>query len=80
MDEFKVFDILVYCILGLLGYLWNSLRSSIVLLFAKHDEDSDNLASNYMKEEDVIAFVKSEITKAKQELKIERLENEVNRK
>lgn len=54
--------------IGLGGYLWNSLRQSVMLLFKKHDEDTANLADNHYTRDEVDKLVNDAVKIAKLEL------------
>lgn len=75
MDEIKIIDYLTMALIGLGGYLWKSLRDSVMLLFKKHDEDTANLAENHYDKAEVDKLVTDAVKIAKLEI-----ENEVLKK
>ncbi len=75
MDEIKIIDYLTMALIGLGGYLWKSLRDSVMLLFKKHDDDVHELANNHYDKAEVDKLVNDAVKIAKLEI-----ENEVLKK
>lgn len=55
-------------LIGLGGYLWKSLRDSVMLLFKKHDDDVHELANNHYDKDEVNKLVEDSVKIAKLEI------------